>query len=223
MTAAKPAAGDHAIREAVEDELTWAPEVNSAGVGVSVVGGVVTLSGELEGNAQRIAAVHAAGRVRGVNTVVDNLVVHPSKSRKVTDEDIATAVHDALLWNSSIPVTVKADVRNHVVVLTGEVQWNFERASAKHAVESVKGVTFVDSRITLARRPSAPDAEERILKALVRNAAVDASRVSVLVQGTLVTLTGVVSSWAEKEQAELAAWSSPHVTDVDNQLVVSAL
>lgn len=221
MTATKSDSGDHAVRESVEDELSWTPEVTSASIGVAVVGGVVTLSGEVADNAERIAAVRAATRVRGVTTVVDELDVHPSTSRAITDEDVAHAVHDALLWNSSIPVDVKAEVRDRVVVLTGEVQWNFERANAKRAVERVRGVRKVDNRITLARRPSAPDAEERIRKALVRAAAVDASRITVTVQGDTVTLSGTVRSWAEKSQAEHAAWSSPHVVNVDNRLIVS--
>ena len=35
-----------------------------------------------------------------------------------------------------------------------------------------------------------------------------------------VMLTGTVRSWAEKNQAVEAAWASPHVTEVDNRIVV---
>lgn len=41
--------------------------------------------------------------------------------------------------------------------------------------------------------------------------------------GTKVTLTGTVKSWAEKHQAGHAAWSSPHVTEVDNLITVSGI
>lgn len=37
----------------------------------------------------------------------------------------------------------------------------------------------------------------------------------------LVTLTGSVSSWNERDQAVRAAWGAPGVTSVDDQLVVT--
>ena len=46
------------------------------------------------------------------------------------------------------------------------------------------------------------------------------NHIAVVVTGTKAILTGHVRSWAEREQAGLAAWSSPHVTDVVNRLVV---
>ncbi|MCE7481821.1 BON domain-containing protein [Microbacterium profundi] len=76
--------------------------------------------------------------------------------------------------------------------------------------------------ITLTARLSADDAEERIRSAIKRNAQLDASRVQVSIDGTTATLTGTVRSWPEKSQAAGAAWASPHVTDVDNRIVVHA-
>jgi osmotically-inducible protein OsmY len=36
-----------------------------------------------------------------------------------------------------------------------------------------------------------------------------------------VILTGNVLSWVEREEAERAAWASPGVCDVENQLLVN--
>ncbi|MBN9190877.1 MAG: BON domain-containing protein, partial [Microbacterium sp.] len=73
---------------------------------------------------------------------------------------------------------------------------------------------------TLTARPSAEDAEERIKKAITRNAQLDATSIEVSAKGNTVTLTGSVASWAERRQAERAAWASPHVTDVVNRIQV---
>jgi osmotically-inducible protein OsmY len=49
----------------------------------------------------------------------------------------------------------------------------------------------------------------------------DARRVSVEVDGGKITLHGTVSSWAEKEAAEKAAWAAPGVYTVDNRITVA--
>lgn len=213
---------DHDIQTAVQDELEWTPDVDAAGIGVAVEAGTVSLSGEVDSYAEQVAAARAALRVRGVTAVVDNLAVHPKNGWSVTETDIAKEVQRALKWASTVPDTVKAKIKEHAVILTGQASWDFQRRAAKRAVQYLSGVYSVDNRITLTARPSADDTEERIKKALTRNAQLDANTIDATVSGNRVILTGTVRSWAEKQQAGQAAWASPHVTDVDNRIVVRA-
>jgi len=45
--------------------------------------------------------------------------------------------------------------------------------------------------------------------------------VRVLVTGRTIILSGCVRSWAEHEEIWQAAWATPGVTDVENQMTVS--
>jgi osmotically-inducible protein OsmY len=220
MTASKqPTREDKEIQAAVEEELDWTPEVNAAHIGVSVDGGRVMLSGKVDSIAEQTAATKAALRVNGVIGIEDDLAVRHDPN-SYADSDIQHSVDRILEWTSGVPSSIKATVHERKVVLTGQADWNYQRVAAAKAVGRVFGVVSVENRVTLKRRPTADDTAERIRNALVRNATLDSNTITVSLSGSEVTLTGAVHSWAEKKQAGLAAWSSPNVTDVKNEITV---
>jgi len=209
------------VQREVLEELEWTPGLAVADVGVAVHDGAVTLSGEVSDLPQRTAAVKAALRVRGVTAVADELGVRIPDAGRVSDSDIADAVQRGFHDSLEVPQgSVHATVRDGVVTLFGTVRFEYERKAARRIAEHARGARAVDSRVELARRPSAPDAEERVRNAIRRNAALDASRVDVRFEGTEAVLTGTVRSFAERSQAERAAWTSPHVTAVRNLIEV---
>jgi osmotically-inducible protein OsmY len=211
---------DSHVQSTVQDELEWIPDVNAAKIGIAVNDGAVSLSGEVASYSERVAAVRAALRVRGVNSVADDITVHPRASWPAAETDIAKEVERALASASNVPDTVKAEIEGHSVVLSGPVMWDYQRQAAKRAVQRLRGVLSVTDHIFLTARASAVDTAKRIRDALTRNALVDANDIDVTASGNLVTLAGIVRSWAEKEQAGRAAWASPNVTDVDNRIMV---
>ncbi|WP_332668056.1 BON domain-containing protein [Aeromicrobium sp.] len=213
---------DMELQDRVEQSLEWAPEVESAKIGVSVHDGVVTLHGEVPSYWQKTMASKIALKTRGVSAIADDIVVHHITDPR-TDSDIALAANNLIKWNSDVPEeSVKIKVQDHVLTLTGEVSWNFEREAAFRSVKHLGGVRDVRNRITLKRRPqaNAADTEVLIRRAIMRHASLDASRVHASVDGTRVILTGTVSSHAEKMAAASAAWASPHVDHVENRITV---
>lgn len=212
---------DFDIQLDVQEELEWTPEVDPASIGVAVHDGVVTLYGEVHTYVERTAAKTAARQVKGVTALVDELLVESVASLEHSDTQIAEAIVHALELRPDIPKdAITVEVTGGYATLGGQVGWHYQRDAAGREAETVAGVLEVVNNVTLSPRASASDAAERISKALMRNAQIDADAIVVHVNGNEVTLTGRVRSLAEKNQAMAAVWSSPHVSTVHNNIIV---
>jgi osmotically-inducible protein OsmY len=213
---------DSELKRDVQNELKWEPSVNEAHIGVTVKDGVVTLTGHTPSYAEKYGAERAAKRVYGVKAVADELDVKLPGSAKRTDEDIARACVNALAANYSVPdETIKVVVNNGRVTLEGEVEWQYQSEAAMNAVRYLTGVTGVSNNIAIKARASSIDVKDKIKAAFHRSAEIDARRVDVEVQDGQVILHGSVRSWAEREEAQQAAWAAPGVSAVDNQIAVT--
>ncbi|MGZ3884960.1 MAG: BON domain-containing protein [Bacteroidia bacterium] len=214
---------DAEIQKDVMAELKWEPSLNGNEIGVSVKQGVVMLSGVIDSYYKKVMAEKAAKRVAGVKAVAEEITVKVPGSKTVTDVDIAQAAINALKWNSTVDETkIKVQVENGEVTLEGEVEWNFQKVSARKAVENLNGVCCIINNIRVKNKIVAKDVEQKITQAFQRNANIDADKVKVEVLGDKVTLKGTVRSFAERQDAEKTAWASPGVMSVENKLVIDS-
>jgi osmotically-inducible protein OsmY len=62
--------------------------------------------------------------------------------------------------------------------------------------------------------------QEKINEAFRRSATIDAGKITAEVVGSKVILQGTVRSFAERDDAEIAAWNAPGVTSVESKLVL---
>lgn len=214
---------DSQIQADVIEELKWDPSVTHEHIGVAVSNGIVTLSGTVPSYAEKWTAEKAAQRVAGAKVVVEDIKVKFFDSYKKDDQDIAAAILNQFKWNIQIPEDqLKVSVEDGWVGLTGEVEWEYQRAAAENAVRNLTGVQGVSNNIKLKAKKIQPSVvKHKIEEALKREAEREARRISVEVRDNKVILTGKVHSNAEREDAKWAAWSAPGVTTVENNLSIS--
>jgi osmotically-inducible protein OsmY len=213
---------DTDIKRDVELELRWDPEIDATDIGVSVKNGVVTLTGFVKSYGDKWQAESDVKRITGVVGVANDIEVRLPTSGERPDPEIArdsvASIKNELPYASD---GIRVVVKNGWVTLEGAVEWQFHRTRAEAAVRRVQGIKGVVNTIELKPKIEPSDLKRKIEEAFKRSAEVDANRITVEVKGSEVVLKGTVRAWAERDEAEKAAWRSPGVTKVDNQITVN--
>ena len=218
---------DTDLKRDVLAELAYEPSVIAQDIGVSAVDGVVTLTGHVPTYTEKFAAENAVKRVIGVRAFAEELTVSLLGAHNRNDSDIAQAAANALDWNVSVPHNkVKTMVENGWVTLSGNVKWNYQREAAHDAVRHLTGVKGVTDMMEV-HPPTSPtvstiEVRNKIETALKRSMMKDADGISIDAINGKVTLSGKVHSWQEHDDAGLAAWASPGVSFVVNDLTISS-
>lgn len=230
---------DAQLQTDVLAELHWDPSINAAQIGVEVRNGVVTLSGEVSTFAEKWELERIAQRVAGVLALaIDIDVMLPGLSHH-SDADIARAGENILQWMTFSPSNpIKVSVESGWVTLSGHVDWEYQRQAAHGAIRHLMGVKGVSDEIVIKEvqlskktpvmadviakvpelRSSAVKAD--IEAALQRRARNDAKNLTVEVDGGVVTLSGAVHTWSERELARQSAWGTPGVMRVVDNMTL---
>jgi osmotically-inducible protein OsmY len=213
---------DSQIQTDVLAELRWDPNVSETDVGVQVHGGIVTLTGNVNSYVKKLSARSAVHRVHGVLDVVDNLTVKIPTTWERTDEDLVKAVRNALKWDVLVPDDrITTTVSSGTVTLQGNVDTWMQRSDAEQAVHRLTGVRSVVNQIAVMGKPVDPiQLKRQIEEALERQAEREAKRIGIAVRDGVVTLTGAVRTWAEKNAIKGTVEFSPGVRRVDNKITV---
>jgi osmotically-inducible protein OsmY len=209
------------LRQDIIDEFEFDPSFDGEHVGVAVDRNVVTLSGHVNSYAQKVAAIAAARRVKGVHAIADNIEVRYSFQSKTADDQIAQRASDILNWDVIVPShSVDVLVQDGWVTLTGDVSWYYERVAAEDDIRKLSGVVGVTNNIKIKPHVDVSDIKAKIESALKRHAEVEANAIRVTVQDDKVVLEGRVGNRDERYKVETAAWSTPGVASVDDRLTI---
>ncbi len=213
---------DSDIKRDVEDELRFDPDIDATDIAITVHNGVAQLTGFVRSYPQKTQVERDAKRVAGVVAIANDIEVRLPLIDERPDPDILRDAVAAL--KSELPYSadnIKLVAKNGWLTLEGEVEWNYARERAETAVKRVRGVKGVTDSVMVKPKVAPYEIRRKIEDALRRSAEIDASRITVETNGSEVILRGTVKSWAEREDAERAAWSAPGVTKVDDRIVIS--
>ena len=210
------------VRAAVEAELAVDPRVDATNIIVRNVQGEVALNGTVPSYPQFLAAAAAARRVAGVSGVHNHLEVVLPAGNYRDDAMLTTAANNALTQNVTVAAGIEATARDGNLELIGAVRYGSERVAAERAVAELTGVRNIKDYIDMI-----PDVDPTHVLVLVqgvldRYAVVDDdSNVAVATNGTTVTLSGNVRTWAEHDAVVDAAWMAAGIADVHDELSVT--
>jgi osmotically-inducible protein OsmY len=214
---------DSELQQAVLAELAWEPGVDAAHIGVTAKAGVVTLSGHVDNYAGKLAAEAAAGRVRGVKAVAEELDVRLPFDSERSDEDIAEAALSRLAWDSTVPRgSVSVRVEGGWVTLSGELDAQHQRAAAEADVRGLLGVIGVSNQtsIKVGTAVDLTNLSDDITHALHRSWFFDPKLIRVTGEGGHIRLTGSVHYLRDRNIAAATAWAAAGVTAVQNDITV---
>lgn len=212
---------DQQLKSDVIAELAWTPGINATNIGVAVKNGVVTLSGEVDTYLQKHAAERAVRMVNGVRGIAVDVEVRLAPGDRRGDTQVAEAAINALRWHSLVPDDkVKVEVEDGWVTLSGEVDWGYQSSSAEQAIRPLIGVRGVGNQIRLKQHVDPTELRVDIESALTRHAQREARKITVGVDGGVVTLSGEVGSMSEHDAVLGTAYAAKGVTRVVDQLEV---
>ena len=214
---------DAQLRQDVIDELEFDPSFSGDCIAVAVDKGVVTLGGHVNSYMEKLAAIAATRRVKGVHAIAENIEVHLPYQKKTSDDQIAKRAYDIISWDILVPPNaVDVLVHDGWLTLSGNVNNYFEKAAAEDDVRKLSGVREITNMIVIKPLINSVDVKSKIESALERHAEVEANAISVSVEnGNKVVLEGAVDTWAERRAVEHAAWSVPGVAVVEDRLTIN--
>jgi hyperosmotically inducible protein len=229
----KESTQDAATTSKVRTALLLSKHVSPFDIKVETIQGEVTLEGQVPSEQVKTVAGAIAQDTASVKQVHNNLSVNPSTERnpdrehlgeRVADLEIQTLVTDALSKNADLAEKhIATVVKNRTVALNGTVQTTSQKYAAEQIAWQVPGVQGLSDNLNVADPEAAPESADdklahRVEFELYSTKAIPLKTVQIHADSGVVTLTGTVSSRAEKLLAEKTAKSVEGVRKVVNSL-----
>ena len=231
----KGSAEDAATSSKVRTALLLSKHVSPFDIKVETTQGAVTLEGQVPSEQIKAVAGAIAQDTSSVKEVHNNLGINPSTARnpeteglgnRVADLEIKTLVSEGLSQNAELAEKhIATEVKSRTVTLSGTVQTATQRYTAEQIAWQVTGVQGVTDNLSAVDAQTNPESIDeklahRVEFELYSTKAISLKTVQIHADKGTVTLTGNVSSRAEKLLAGKTAQSVEGVRKVVNSLTV---
>lgn len=215
---------DEHLQEQVRKELAWDVLLDDSRVDAEVVDGVVTLIGSVGSYAEKKEAETAAQSVDGVHDLISAIEVKPRAELHPSDDELKAIVEQILRWDAMVPERhLIVSVIDGMVALTGTCTTVVQAQEAERAITHLSGVRGVINRIDIIPPQLSPaDVRKVIVDALSRRAEHLASGIDVTVDGSVVTLSGTVSSAVQRRAVLGAVSHAPGISEVRDNLRIES-
>lgn len=213
---------DLEIQNDVLTELMYDPYIHASQIGVEVSNGVVTLSGHVESYHEKWKAEKIAKRVKGVCALAQEIKVILPGSSSRSDSEIAHQIHSLINWSTLDPDNhIKAKVEEGFVTLSGTVESHSQKELTQHLISNLIGITGICNLIEIEPQLSVPLVKKDIAESFRRQAIDEANNLNIVIDHHVVTLSGKVHSWSERNSAINAAWAIPSVKNVIDKIHIA--
>ena len=179
----------------VIEKLNFEPRLDATNITVSVQGDhdIIVLGGKVSSYNEKFIAEKTVKSLAHVKSVANEIEVDLAAKYKKSDVDIAKDVTHALKSAISIPTQrIQSVVKDGVVILSGEVDWNFQKQNAFNIIQNLTGIKFIINTISV--KPSVEidtdKVKARIISEFERHARLDADKIEIIVDGSKVILKG---------------------------------
>ena len=229
----KESTQDAATTSRVRTALLLSKNVSPFDIQVKTTQGEVTLEGTVPTVQIKTVAGAIAQDTSSVKQVHNDLGVNPAIERnpdrehlgeRVADLEIQTLVTDALSKNADLAEKhISSEVKNRTVALSGTVQTTNQKYTAEQIAWQVPGVQGLTNNLSISEGQAQPESADaklahRVEFELYSTKAIPLKTVQIHADSGVVTLTGTVTSLAEKLLAEKTAKSVEGVRKVVNSL-----
>ena len=211
------------IRRNVVDQLRWDSRVDEADVSVDVDGRDVTLRGQVPNFYGRRAAYEDARSIQSVRSVSNDLKVRNPGVEQPADEEIEKTVRRMLAWDQDVDErSIEVTVRSGLVTLSGSVDTLWKRMYAEEVASRAKGLFEIENELTVVPTEDVGDeaVAARIVGAMRRSRSLNENEINVEVKEGLVTLSGLVDTWAQHDEAYRTVLRTAGVRAVDDRLIL---
>ena len=134
-----------------KSQLELEPGVNTDGIEISVINGIVTVKGSVPNYPDKLALLKAVRTEAGVMAWVDEIAVEIPEGHRRTDTELVAAAYEAIDLITTIPCnSVRITAWDGWLTLAGSVDHLHQKHAAEYAVVCLTGLVGLTNLISVA-------------------------------------------------------------------------